>query len=65
MSDARRDVAENEAPTPATFVPPDEVVDTIDAEGSQSGSVVMVHGDIFAAPANSVLIRKYIEFNPL
>lgn len=56
-SNARRDVAENEAPASVTSVPSDEGVETIDAGEGQSGGVVMVRGDIFAAPANSVLIH--------
>ncbi|KAK6516421.1 ADP-ribose 1''-phosphate phosphatase [Arthrobotrys conoides] len=63
MSSAGRDAAENESPLPAALAPrEEEAVDTISSEENQSdssgsGGVVMVHGDIFAAPTNSVLIH--------
>ncbi|KAF3247403.1 ADP-ribose 1''-phosphate phosphatase [Orbilia oligospora] len=62
MSDEKRDAAENESPIPAnsTTLEDPEAVEPINAEEnlpSGGGGVIMVHGDIFAAPTNSVLIH--------
>ncbi|KAF3101263.1 ADP-ribose 1''-phosphate phosphatase [Orbilia oligospora] len=63
MSDDKRDAAEDESPIPtssAALDDPEAVEPTSAGENLPNGgggSVVMVHGDIFAAPTNSVLIH--------